>query len=86
MMTKIPHGAPDGRRIAFASSRVGNFDIYVMDADGQNQQRLTNSALLDEWDPSWSPDGRRIAFVTTRGGNLEIYVMDADGGESTKTH
>ena len=77
--------SPDGKRIAFASDRKGdfeNFDIYVMDADGGNPQRLTENRVYD-WYPSWSPDGKRIAFAFDRNGNLEnfdIYVMDANGG------
>ena len=58
--------------------------IYVMDADGKNQQRLSNE-FIAEWHPSWSPDGRRIAFTSSgamevAGGHWRIYVMDADGG------
>jgi TolB protein len=49
-----------------------------MDADGGNQQNLTNNPFSDR-DPSWSPDGKRIAFVSNRDGNRDIYVMDADG-------
>ena len=54
--------------------------IYVMDADGENQQRLANNPVSWDWGPSWSPDGKRIAFVSNRDENSEIYVMDADGG------
>ena len=77
-----PSWSPDGKRIAFASDRKGdfeNFEIYVMDADGGNQQRLTENRKND-WSPSWSPDGERIVFWSRRDGNGEIYVMDADGG------
>ena len=57
--------------------------IYVMDADGKNQQRLSNE-FFAEWQPSWSPDGRRIVFTSSgamdvAGGHWRIYVMDADG-------
>ena len=66
-------------QIAFTSTRDGNPEIYVMDADGNNQIRLTNHPT---WDiqPSWSPDGGRIAFVSDRnGGNYQIYVMNSNG-------
>ena len=80
-----PVWSPDGKWIAFASDRKGdfeNFDIYVMDADGGNPQRLTENRKND-WSPSWSPGGKRIVFASDRKGDLEnfdIYVMDADGG------
>ena len=58
--------------------------IYVMDADGKNQHRLSNE-FFAEWHPSWSPDGKRIVFTSSgamdvAGGHWRIYVMDADGG------
>lgn len=76
-----PSFGPDGR-IAFCSDREdanGNDDeeIYVMNADGSGQMRLTNSKGRDYW-PSWGPDGR-IAFVSERNGNADIYVMNSDG-------
>ena len=61
-------------------------EIYVMDADGGNQQRLTENRKND-WSPSWSPDGTRIVFSADRKGdwvNFEIYVMDADGGNQQR--
>ena len=89
-----PSWSPDGKRIAFVSDRDGhvnirnspNYEIYVMDADGDNQLNLTNDAN-DDRSPSWSPDGKRIVFSSNRdmdrglaAHNIEIYVMDADGG------
>ena len=77
-----PVWSPDGAHIVFASKRDGNYEIYVMDADGDNAQRLTTEPALDSC-PAWSPDGTRIAFSSRRGGNYEIYIMDADGGDVT---
>ena len=54
------------------------YEIYTMNADGSNVQRLTNNNVIDFF-PSWSPDGRKIAFTSDRNGNMEIYVMNADG-------
>jgi TolB protein len=64
--------------IGFTSKRDGNYEAYVMDADGKNPRNLTNHPASD-WAGSWSPDGRMIAFRSNRDGNYEIYVMDADG-------
>ncbi len=47
-----PAWSPDGRRIAFTSLRDANPEIYVMDADGRNQQRLTHHRTIDS-DPAW---------------------------------
>ena len=91
---RYPAWSPDGERIAFSARREGHvvhnlditYEIYVMDADGGNEQRLTENRHNDRH-PSWSPDGERIAFVSDRKGNWEnsdIYVMDADGGNQQK--
>ncbi len=75
-----PAWSPDGTKIAFASRRDGNFnvDIYVMNADGSLQTRLTTNSG-DDRDPAWSPDGTKIAFTSIRNGRHDIYVMNADG-------
>jgi His/Glu/Gln/Arg/opine family amino acid ABC transporter permease subunit len=72
--------SPDGRQIAFmAKDESGNVDVYVMDADGGDVTRLTDSPGDDVF-PVWSPDGERIAFTSKRGGvYLNIYTMKPDG-------
>jgi TolB protein len=77
-----PNWSPDGSRIAFTSSRDGNNEIYVMDANGANQTRLTFNGASDS-EPAWSPDGEKIAFTSSRDGNAEIYVMNSDGSGQT---
>jgi Tol biopolymer transport system component len=72
-----PDWSPDGTKIAFSSTRDGNTEIYVMDANGNNQTNLTNNSADDFW-PAWFPDGRRIAFASNREGNVELYVMPLD--------
>jgi Tol biopolymer transport system component len=64
--------------IAFTSTRDSNYEIYVMNADGTAQTRLTYKMTVDEY-PAWSPDGSKIAFDSNRYGNYEILVMNANG-------
>ena len=73
-----PSWSPDGTQIAFQSDRDGNWNIYVMAADGSNLSQLTSHNAWDE-SPSWSPDGTQIAFHSYRDNNWDIYVIDADG-------
>jgi hypothetical protein len=65
------------------STRAGNDEIFVMNADGTDQRRLTD-APDEDLSPSWAPDGSQIAFQSNRGGNNEIYVMDSDGTRVTR--
>ncbi|MBN1221363.1 MAG: PD40 domain-containing protein [Anaerolineae bacterium] len=71
--------SPGGDQVLFATSRDGNYEIYLARADGSQVLNLTNSNGYDS-QPSWSPDGRQIAFSSQRNGNVDIYLMDADGG------
>ena len=78
--------SPDGKRLLFESTRDGNSEIYVMDADGSNPVRLTHDPALD-MAPRWSPDGSKIAFMSRRDGSPEIYLIGADGtGLKRLTH
>ncbi len=78
----IPTGGQIAKKIAFKSDRDGNEEIYVMNADGSNQTRLTVNNAYDG-EPVWSPDNTKIAFRSDRDGNQEIYVMNADGSNQT---
>ena len=69
--------SPDGMQIVFQSKRDGNYEIYVMDIDGENLTRLTNHEKTDRR-ADWSSRGV-IAFETQRDGNWEVYRMDPDG-------
>jgi Tol biopolymer transport system component len=73
--------SPNGK-IVFQSTQGGDgfmSDIYVMDADGKHQTRLTDD-VSDDVSAVWSPQGDRIAFLSARRGNgYELYLMNADG-------
>ena len=65
----------DSDKIVFTSRRDGSRQIYLMNADGSGQTRLTKDQA-EVLQPAWSPDGKQIAF--TRSGD-SIWVIDADG-------
>jgi Tol biopolymer transport system component len=71
-----PRISPDGRRIAFTSGRDGNYEIYVMQADGSNTQRLTVNPERDDY-ASWHPDSRHLVYVSERHGRHDLYMLDA---------
>lgn len=90
-----PAISPDGKQLVFASTRLQNAELYLMELATLDLQQLTHTDELDEYMPAFSPDGKSIAFVTerTRGGMMlppiqasgsdpsraAIYLMDVDG-------
>jgi TolB protein len=74
-----------GGRVVFHSDRDGEIDIYVMDADGSNVQRLTDAPGRD-FEPHWSPDGATIVFSSERDDpeNAQLYLMNADGSDQRR--
>jgi len=75
--------SPDGAKIAFASSRDGNSEIYVSNPDGSSMRRLTAWGSIDTA-PTWAPNGRLIAFTSDRGGLPQIYIMDSEGADARR--
>ena len=81
-----PSVSPNGRQVAFGSSRLGNYDLFTLDLAQKTTRRLTTNASMDVR-PNWSPDGTQIAFVSTRHRNYEIYLIGRDGNGLTRvTH
>jgi TolB protein len=71
-----PSWSRDGKKIAFWSARDVGPRIFVMDANGRNEQPVTKAPVAAVH-PSWSPDGKRIVFS---GGNpSQLEIMNADG-------
>jgi TolB protein len=78
-----PAWTPDGKQLAAVLTRDGTSQIYLMNADGGNLRRLTNSSAIDT-EPFFTPDGQSIYFTSDRGGSPQIYRMAASGGEPTR--
>ncbi len=78
-------GPTTGGKIAFISNRAGSggqdTDIFIMNADGSGQTRLTTSPEPEQY-PSFSSDGTKIVF--TRGSSPKIFVMNVDGSSQTE--
>lgn len=71
----LPAWSPDGRYIAFVSSRDGNPEIYLVDRNGGYPRRLTDDPAGD-WRPAWLPDSHRIVFTSGRSGNNDLYLLE----------
>lgn len=63
---------------AFDANPEGNYEIFVINADGSGLRQLTSSQS-ENADPSWSPDGSQVVFVSDRDGPRHLYVVDAGG-------
>ena len=89
-----PSMSPDGTKIAFSghghTEDTYFYDVYVMDANGQNPVNLTNGSNYDieSWFPSFSPDSKKITYTreddTGSTTTVDIYIMNADGTNPTK--
>src|SRR5207247_10594250 len=79
---RVPAWSPDGGKIAFMSFRDGNWEIYLMHADGSGLGNLTNNPAHDGW-PAWTPDGPWVAFVSPLEGSLVLQGLEPDGSSPT---
>jgi len=70
--------SPDGSMIAFASSRVGVRQLFVMNADGTNVEQVTDLSNMGGRS-TWSPDGTKLAFYRGPAGDHDIYIINVDG-------
>jgi TolB protein len=90
----FPTWAPDGKRIAFTSARNGRMQLFVMDADGRNQQPVLTMPSGSAIEPRWSPADDRILFVHVpdaapkldrrSGATRAIYLLDVGSGRVTR--
>ncbi len=83
-----PRWSPDGKRIIFTrymdkTKIQTSSEIFIINADGTNPQRLTHNNVTDG-DPSWSPDGQRITYTSKNGERFEVFVMDIESRSITQ--
>ncbi len=79
-----PSYSPSGAQIVFVSSRDGaSDDIYVMDADGRNVTRVTDTADRDEETPGFSADGDSIVFAAD--GQIRSIGVDGSGERTNRS-
>lgn len=69
-----PFYSPDGATIVFSSDQGGDYDLWLMGAEGNGFTMLT-SGESNERAPAWSPDGSKIAYVSNEGGEYNVWVM-----------
>ena len=75
----LPMLSPDGTRIAFFSSRSGEFELWVGDPDGSNAVQLTSLNAIPGW-ARWSPDGATLTFHSDPEGHPDVLTIPAAGG------
>ncbi|HXU18150.1 MAG TPA: winged helix-turn-helix domain-containing protein [Terriglobales bacterium] len=75
--------SPDGKRIAFASTRSGRHGVWISSDDGSNLVQISNPHD-ESGSPQWSPDGKKLAFDSRPGESWEIYVADVTEGKPRK--
>jgi TolB protein len=77
-----PTFSPDGRRLAFVSTRAGPPQIYVMAADGTDQELLAPfdyGATGPSNAPEWSPDGANVVFHRDVSRSAQLFLVDVAG-------
>ena len=79
-----PSFSPGGTRIAVASLRSGDWEIFTSDFDGTAPVNSTNDTAAEDYTPAFSPDGAKIAYASFRGPNADIYVTDAAGSSKRR--
>ena len=81
---QTPHYSPDGKRLAFTSTRSGSQEIWIADKNGSNPLPVTSMGGPQCSVPQWSPDGRNILFVSRKEGSQDLFVLQPGSGKLTR--
>lgn len=74
-----PRYSPDGKQIAFESSRGGSLQIWICSNQGEDCLQVTSMNSEYTGTPSWSPDGSKLAFYSRVNGKSQIFRIGSDG-------
>jgi dipeptidyl aminopeptidase/acylaminoacyl peptidase len=80
--------SPDQRRVVYTlrttdlEANKGRTDLWLVNADGSGQRRLTTHDAADS-DPTWAPDNATVYFLSTRSGSSQVWKLNVDGGEAS---
>ncbi len=77
-----PIFSPDGKQIAFSRLNGGDWDVYVISADGTGEAKRVTMMPKNDYMVNWTPDGKSVIFATTRDEEnvFRLYKMVVDGG------
>lgn len=73
--------SPDGKKLVYQTSLLGNETFWICDSDGQNQRPLTNDSNFSAGWPNWSPDSKQLVYYRRVEGKPAIFAMDVDTGQ-----
>jgi hypothetical protein len=82
-LAQSPDWSPVSEEIVYMANPRGNWDLYLVNSDGTQVRRLTNSPAIEGL-PAWSPDGKWLAFLSNRGGNWGIWLLHVATGETRR--
>ena len=83
MRTVTGENGPFSGKISYVSTATGNKEIYLMDYDGFNEQRLTGNRSIN-LNPDFSPSGREIIYTSYKGGNPDLYRRELFTGTEAR--
>lgn len=80
---RYPMWSRDGKQLTFNTNRDGNYEVYIMNADGSQPRNVSQAPGSTEGLADWSPDGRQLVLYSDRSDNKEVYLLDLASGRWT---